>query len=1116
MATDVGSVIGYLDLDISKFLANLKTAQSEAGNFGKNLTMKVGEGIASVGKNLTSAGSTLTKGFTVPIVGAGTAIVKTSANFESAMSKVSAISGATGSDFDKLNKKAQEMGAKTKFSATESAEAFQYMAMAGWKTTDMLDGIEGIMNLAAADGLDLATTSDIVTDAITAFGLKASDSAHFADVLAAASSNANTNVSMLGESFKYAAPVAGSLGYSAEDTAIALGLMANAGIKASQGGTALRGSLTRMVKPTKSAAVMMDKYGISMTNSDGTMKSLGEVMEMLRGKLGGLSEAEQAKAAATIFGTEAMSGMLAIINASDADYQKLTNSIYSADGAANQMAKTMLNNLNGQLTLLKSALEGLALQFGEILLPYLKKFVTFIQNLVEKLQNMSTEQKEQIAKWAAFVAAIGPALLVVGKLTTGFGNFITTIGKIPGAITTVSGGVTKLVTGFKNVGEAVTLARAGFPALAGETSKLGAAIGGITAPIAAVIAIVAVLVAAFVTLWKNNEEFRNKIKEIWDGIVDKFKEAGQKITDALNSLGFNFKDIVDVLKTAWEGFCDFIAPIFIGVFEMIATTIKGIVDVVTGVIQVVCGIIKGFKDGDWTLFLDGLETLFTGFLNIITAPFQGMFETFEGYLEKFGTTWSEVWDAIKSFFEDIWKGIVSFLSSVLTGMQDTFVSVFSAISEFFSSAWIGIKNTFEGVWNSIVLFFSEVWSTIKNIVQVGIMFIKELFNAAIEIIGAPFRFIWENCKDVIITVWEVIKEKINTALEFVKNIIMTAWNEVSSTFTTVWNAISSFVIGVWDTIKSNIEIALSVIQTAIITVWNAIKDTLQPIIDAIKNTIVTAWDAIKNTVTTIINTMKSIIITIWNEISSAISTAVNTIKNVVLNVFNAIKNTVVNIFNSIRSTAASIWNGIKDAISGPINAAKSIVSNVVDNIKSAISSGFNAAKSIVVSVFDGIKNAISNALNGAANVVRGAIDRIKGFFNFSWSLPKLKLPHPKITGEFSLNPPSVPHFSIDWYKKAMDNGMILNSPTLFGFDPKNGKFLGGGEAGSETVVGTQSLMSMIGQTVSNSLSGLADIVKSNQTQAQGDIVIPVYVGNEMLDTLVVKAINRNNYRNGGR
>ena len=293
------------------------------------------------------------------------AVLDIGMNFESGMSKVQAISGASGEDLAALTDKAKEMGAKTKFSATESAEAMQYMAMAGWKTGDMLNGIEGIMNLAAASGEDLATTSDIVTDALTAFGLSAQDSTHFADVLAQASSNANTNVGMMGETFKYVAPVAGAMGYSAEDVATAVGLMANSGIKASQAGTSLRTILTRMAKPTKEVQTAMDQLGVSVIDSDGNMKSLHEIMDDLRSGFSGLSEAEKVNMAATLGGTDGMSGLLAIVNASDGDYQKLTDSINNCSGAAANMAETMQNNLGGQLTILGSTAESLALEIYE-------------------------------------------------------------------------------------------------------------------------------------------------------------------------------------------------------------------------------------------------------------------------------------------------------------------------------------------------------------------------------------------------------------------------------------------------------------------------------------------------------------------------------------------------------------------------------------------------------------------------------------------------------------------------------------------------------------------------------------------------------------------------------
>ena len=304
--------------------------------------------------------------------------VNTYKNFESMMSQVGAISGATGQAFEDLTAKAQEMGATTKFTATEAAEAFNYMAMAGWEPEQMTAGISGIMNLAAASGEDLASTSDIVTDALTAFGLKARDSGHFADVLAKASASANTNVGMLGESFKYVAPVAGAMKYSVEDTSLALGLMANSSIKGSMAGTALKTSLANMAAPTDSMAAAMKEYGISLTDSSGNMKTLKGVMDNLRGSLGGLSETEQTAAASTIFGKEAMAGMLAIINASEEDYNKLSEAIYNSKDAAQDMADTMLDNLDGSMTLMQSAVEGVQNSFGKRLTPYIRGVVDAI------------------------------------------------------------------------------------------------------------------------------------------------------------------------------------------------------------------------------------------------------------------------------------------------------------------------------------------------------------------------------------------------------------------------------------------------------------------------------------------------------------------------------------------------------------------------------------------------------------------------------------------------------------------------------------------------------------------------------------------------------------------
>lgn len=346
--------------------AGTSSGSSFAGTFGKAVLKGIAAATAAIGSVVMAS-------------------INAGLDFDATMSEVGAISGATGEDFDALREKAQYMGATTKFSATESAEALTYMAMAGWKTEDMLGGIEGIMNLAAASGEDLALTSDIVTDALTAFGLSASDSGHFADVLAAASSNANTNVSMLGGSFKYAAPVAGALGYTVEDVAVALGLMANAGIKSEMAGTALRGMLTRLAKPTKESGTAMDALGISLTDAEGNMLSFGEIIDNLRNSFAGLSEADAAFYAAQLAGQEAMSGLLAIVNASDEDFEKLTAAIYGADGAAQQMSATMQDNLQGDITILKSAIEGFEIAVSDALTGSLREIVQFGSDSISEL-----------------------------------------------------------------------------------------------------------------------------------------------------------------------------------------------------------------------------------------------------------------------------------------------------------------------------------------------------------------------------------------------------------------------------------------------------------------------------------------------------------------------------------------------------------------------------------------------------------------------------------------------------------------------------------------------------------------------------------------------------------
>lgn len=782
-----------------------------------------GQKMETIGNSIADAGKKM-MGVTTVIGGVGVAAVKTAADFDSAMSQVAAVSGATGKDFDNLRNKAREMGAKTKFSATEAAEAMNYMAMAGWKTEDMLDGIEGVMNLAAASGEDLATTSDIVTDALTAFGLSAKDSGHFADILAAASSNANTNVSMMGETFKYCAPIAGALGFSAEDTAEAIGLMANAGIKSSQAGTALRTIMNNLAGDVKISGKAIGDVTIATTNADGSMRDLSDILADCRSAFGNLTESEKAQAAESLVGKNAMSGFLALMNAGQGDIDKLSSAIDNCDGSAEKMAMTMQDNLAGQLTILKSQLQELAISFGDILMPAIRSIVSKLQGFVDKLNGMDEGTKRTIVTIALLVASIGPLLVIIG----------TAISKIGVAMQ----GFVKLANGISKLKVAVQGGT-------GVLGKLGAALGGISAPVLAVVAVIAVLVAAFVHLWKTNEGFRDAIIGTWNRIKDTISGFCQGIVDRLNALGFQFTDIVDVLKTVWDGFCQVLAPIFEGVFNNIANIFSTVTGVITGILDVFIGI-------------------FTG-------------------------NWSQAWTGVKEIFSSIWNGISSFFTNILNVIKGVADAVLGWFGTSWNEVWTNIKTFFEGIWNGIATFFTTIWETLKNVVTVGIMAIGSILSAAFDIITLPFRFIWENCKEIIISVWDAIKSKVTTVIHAVASVISTVMNAIKTVFSTVWNAIKTVVTTVVNAIKSVVTTVFNAIKNTATTIWNAIKNAVTTPVNAIKSSVTTVFNSVKSTVSSIFNGIKSTATSVWNGIKSAITTPIEAAKNKVKSVVDAIK-----------------------------------------------------------------------------------------------------------------------------------------------------------------------------------------------------------------------------------
>ena len=833
-----------------------------------------GEVMQNVGDKISDAGEKLLP-VTAGITALGTVAVKTGADFDAAMSKVAAVSGATGDDLQALRDKAREMGSQTKFSASEAAEAMNYMAMAGWKTEDMLSGIEGVMNLAAASGEDLATTSDIVTDALTAFGLTAADSAHFADVLAAASSNANTNVSMMGETFKYAAPVAGSLGFSVEDTAEAIGLMANAGIKSTQAGTSLRSIMTALAGEVKFCGESIGEVEIQTTNADGSMRELSDILADCRVAFAGLSESEQASAAQALVGKNAMSGFLALMNAAPADIEKLSGAISDCDGTSLSMAETMQDNLAGQLTILKSQLEELAISFSDILMPAIRSIVSHIQGLVDKLNQLDPQTKETIVKIALVAAALGPLLIVIGKTISGIGSVLSLVSKAPAAIGAVKGGITAV------------------------TGALGVSLGTILAVVAAI----AALVAAFMHLWKTNENFKNNILGIWEQIKSTFSGLTQGITDRINALGFNFESCTDMLKSAWDALCNLLAPVFEGVFQNIANIFSEISGIILGLLDVFIGLFTG----NWSQLWDGIKGIFTSIWDFIVNTFSNILNTLKGIADVvlgwFGTSWNEVWTSIKDFFVNIWTSISTFFTGIITGIRDFFVNI-----------WTGIYTFFSNIFNAIYTVVSTVFQTIYNTIMTVWNGIYETIKPLLD----AFKYLFE-------TIFQAIHIIISNVMDWISEQISAIWNAIVSFLTPILEGIKTTFETIWNGIKTAIDTVLGAIQSVITSVWNAIYGFLSPILNSIKSVVSSVWDSISSKISSIMNTIKSTISSIWDSIKSAVSAKVSGVKTAIQDGFQAA-------VDWIKGLASDAWNWGADIISGIIDGIKSMINNLADTV----------------------------------------------------------------------------------------------------------------------------------------------------------------------------------------
>lgn len=897
-------------------------------------------------------------------------VIELGQNFTSTMSEVSAISGATGEDFEKLEACAREYGATTVFSASNAAEALKYMSLAGWDADQSTSALGGVLNLAAASGMELGAASDMVTDYLSAFAMEAGDAAYFADLLSYAQSHSNTTAEALGEAYKNCAANLNAAGQDVETVTSLLEGMANQGYKGSEAGTAMAAIMRDITNGMKDGAIKIGETSVAVMDAQGNFRDLTDILTEVEAATNGMGDAERAVALSSTFTADSTKGLNLILNEGMDNIAGYEEELRGASGSAEEMANIMNDNLSGDVAAMNSAFEELGLKIYDALESKLRAGVQFITN------------------------GVIPAIEWLG-------------GHIPEVTIAVSGlGAVIAAMNWGTISSKIAMVK-------GALVKLAAALGGVSLPAIAIIAVITAVALAFTNLWKNNEEFRNKITAIWDGIKAKFDEFGQGIVDRLNALGFEFEDITEVMKAVWDGFCEVLAPIFEGVFQQISNILNEALDILTGLFDIFAGIFTG----DWDMVWQGVQEVFGAVWDFVVATFENWISTFTSLADTvlgwFGTDWETVWTNVKTFFSDTWNAISSFFSGILSGIYS---SVTGTMTE--------IHDTFTNIWDSITGFLSGAWETIKNIVTVGIMAVKEIISAAFQIITLPFRFIWENCKDTVLSIWETIKSVIGEKIDAVKEKITTVTTAISNVASAAWNAISSTASSLWE----------------------GIKGTIGSKIDAAKEKVSTATSAITSVASSAWSSVSSTASSLWNTISSTVSSKISAASSAVSSATSTITSVASSAWSSVSSTASSQWESIRSTISSKLSSAKSTVSSLMSGITSTMSSGLSSALSTVSGKFSSIYSTISSKMSAARDAVGNAISALKSKFNFSWSLPHLKLPHVSISGSFSINPPSVPHFGISWYK----DGGILTRPTIFGAAGNN--LLAGGEAGAEAVV----------------------------------------------------------------
>ena len=996
------------------------------------------KGVSSIGEIAQKglkATSDILKGSMTAIAGLGGAAIKIGSDFESGMSKVAAISGASGQELEKLTDKAKEMGSTTKFSATESAAAFEYMAMAGWKTEDMLNGIEGIMSLAAASGEDLATTSDIVTDALTAFGMKASDAGHFSDVLAQASSNANTNVGMMGETFKYVAPVAGALGYTAEDTALAIGLMANAGIKGSSAGTALRSMMSRLTKPTKEVQNAMNRLGISLTDDNGKMKSLNEVMADLRSGFNGLSEAEAAELASSLAGQEAMSGLLAIVNASDDDFKKLERSIYNCDGAAARMAETMSDNLQGQITILKSGVEGQAISLYENMQAPCMEIVKTAQEMIQELQESFTDGGLDslvttfgsiLSRIVESVANAAPDL--INAATSLVGSFCDSLKSSPSIGDAASSLITALVTGFFSCADDIWTTAI---VLAGKMAE-GLAEG---APqIAQAAARCAGDIVECIIDWAPDfiDAGKRIIQGIIQGISEEFPNLGAFLSGLFEGFTSTLEPILSGVVSIAEGIFGALSEADPATLEALgkaigtiaaamvtmhtakaaAANIKGVVSAINSLsggikaaIGVVPKLVEGFQllSGGAGTFSEVLALEFPKLAGII-SKIGSVFSTVKSVIASIGSTVGGIAAviggaimAITNFFDMLKNGFswlkealmvigiaIAAVGAVILGAPAAVAAVVAGIVAAVASLvvvikdhWTQIVDFFKNLGSAIADFFKSIPGTVKNLVDQVVTFFSEL----------PGRIsTWLTDTIAKVKAWgaEMLASAIETASNFINNIITFICelpNKIAYWLGYAIGTVIKWGIDLYNWVTTEVPRIIDEIVTFFSElpgkIWTWLVDTVNKVIQWGINLYNTASTWVTNTINAVVQFFSELPGKVWNWLVSTVNKVIQWGANLLAAASSAAQNAINKVVEWFQQLPGKIWTWLTSTITKVIQFGADLKAKATA-----------AAQGFVTNLVDGVKSLPDKFKEIGSNIVSGIWNGISSGWN--WLVDKVK------------------------------------------------------------------------------------------------------------------------------